>query len=466
MRLFTKIFLCCMLVFSGAFQLAGYLLMTYSYENSIDQEKKYARNQFQYNKYIMQSALYMEPELFESEGTQLNQVVKSMNTQVAFYGEDKKNIYSNLSTHTDKDIFDNAADGTITYQVTRQGEESSILACGQIVQSGLTIYLVTKTDISMVVENQRAIANYFQKLYLLILGFCFIVIFILSHFLTRPINRVSKAAKIITAGNYGERIPFSGKDEIGELAENFNCMAEKIEEKISELSDTARQKEDFAANFAHELKTPLTSVIGYADMLYQKDLPRDQVKDAAGYIMNEGMRLEALAVKLMDLIVLEKQDFILEVMSVEEIFKNIVPGILPVCKKRGTAFHMDLEDGVIKAEFDLFKTMILNIIDNALKADSRDIWLEGEQAQDVYRLSIKDNGKGIPPKEVERIKEAFYMVDKSRSRRHHGAGLGLALVDKIVKLHEGELWIDSDGATGTTVRIELPAEAHRGELEC
>lgn len=457
MRLFTKIFLCCMLVFSAAFQLAGYLLMSYSYENSINQEKKYARNQFQYNKYIVQSALYMEPELFESEGKQLNQVVKNMNTQVAFYGEDQKNIYSNLSIRTDKSIFNNADDGNITYEVTRQGEESSILACGKIVQNEVTIYLVTKTDISMVVENQRAIASYFQKLYLLILGFCFIFIFILTHFLTRPINRVSKAAKIITAGNYGERIPFSGKDEIGELAENFNRMAEKIEEKISELSDTARQKEDFVANFAHELKTPLTSVIGYADMLYQKDLPRHQVKDAAGYIMNEGMRLEALAIKLMDLIVLEKQDFILEVMSVREMFKNIVPGIIPVCKKRGTVFHIDMEEGVIKAEFDLFKTMILNIIDNALKADSRDIWLKGVQEGNAYMLSIQDNGKGIPPKEADRIKEAFYMVDKSRSRKDHGAGLGLALVDKIVKLHKAVLRIDSDGATGTTVSIELPA---------
>lgn len=457
MRLFTKIFLCCMFVFSVAFQLAGYLLMTYSYENSIGQEKKYARNQFQYNKYIVQSALYMEPELFESEGKQLNQVVKSMNTQVAFYREDKKNIYSNLSIHTDSNIFNNAADGTITYQVTRQGEESCILSCGQIVQSGETIYMVTKTDISMVVENQRALAGYFQKLYLLILGFCFIFIFILTHFLTRPINRVSKAAKIITAGKYGERIPFSGKDEIGELAENFNHMAEKVEEKISELSDTARQKEDFVANFAHELKTPLTSVIGYADMLYQKDLPRNQVKDAAGYIMNEGMRLEALAVKLMDLIVLEKQDFILEIMSVQEIFKNIVPGILPVLKKGGAALHMNMEDGIIKAEFDLFKTMILNIIDNALKADSRNIWLSGAQKGNGYRLCIKDDGKGIPPKELDRIKEAFYMVDKSRSRKHHGAGLGLALADKIIKLHKAALWIESDGETGTAVYIELPA---------
>lgn len=244
-----------------------------------------------------------------------------------------------------------------------------------------------------------------------------------------------------------------GKDEISELASDFNQMAEQVEEKMAELSDTARQKEDFAANFAHELKTPLTSVIGYADMLYQRDLPREEVKNAAGYILNEGMRLESLSLKLMDLFVLNKQNFFLEQMSVREMFQDIGQGIEPVCVKNGVSLQMDIGNGNVEADYDLFKTMILNLADNAIKADCKELNIYGRQDREHYRIQIKDDGKGIPPQELSRITEAFYMVDKSRARKQHGAGLGLALAAKIAEIHKAKLEIDSDGQTGTQVSI-------------
>lgn len=234
-------------------------------------------------------------------------------------------------------------------------------------------------------------------------------------------------------------------------------MAGQIEEKIAELSDAARQKEDFAANFAHELKTPMTSVIGYADMLYQRNLPREEVKSAAGYILKEGMRLESLSLKLMDLFVLDKQEFILEKMSVREMFENLEQGIEPVCRKHGAILHMEIEDGIIRVDYDLFKTMVLNLADNALKADCRDVWVEGKQDGNIYQIRIKDNGKGIPPEELERITEAFYMVDKSRSRKQHGAGIGMALVSKIVEVHGAKMEIESDGKTGTQIYLNFVA---------
>lgn len=153
------------------------------------------------------------------------------------------------------------------------------------------MYLITQTDISSVINNQKSMITYFQRIYLSLLCISFPVIFLLTKAITASIKEVGKAAKRIAGGEYSERIRTKGKDEISELALNFNQMAEQVEEKIEKLSDVARQKEDFAANFAHELKTPLTSVIGYADMIYQRDLPREEVKSAAGYILNEGMRL-------------------------------------------------------------------------------------------------------------------------------------------------------------------------------
>lgn len=462
MKLFHKIFICFVVLFGITFQVAGFLLINFAYEKAIEQEKRFALQEFQHNKYIMQSILYSEPGVVAEDKADFNNNAGDFSIPVAVYGADKSCIYSNLSVQFGIVSLDGIEDSYVAYQIHRTETESYILVCGFVSQNETEVYLVTECDISEAVNSQNDMISYFQRIYLLIMCVGFPVILLLSSLLVRSINQVSKAAKRIAEGRYEERIKVPGKDEIGELAVNFNHMAENIEEKMVELSNQAQQKEDFAANFAHELKTPLTSVIGYADMLYQKDLPRDQVKSAAEYILNEGMRLEALSLKLMDLFVMDKQNFSLEEMSVREIFTNLKQGIEPICQKRGVRFHMEMADGRIRVDYDLFKTMILNMVDNSVKADCKDIWITGRAKGGIYRICMEDNGKGIPPEELGRITEAFYMVDKSRARKQHGAGLGMALVSKVVDIHGARMKIDSDGKTGTRIYLNF---VQKGEDE-
>lgn len=462
MRLFHKIFICFVVLFGITFQAAGYLLIHFAYEKTIEQEKRFALQEFQHNKYILQSVLYLAPEITAEDMTGFFDNAEIFSVPAAVYGPDKSCIYSNLSVRSGTVSLIGSEDSYVTYQINRTETGSYILVCGLVSQNGTEVYLVTESDISESVNNQNSMSSYFQRIYLLIMCVGFPIILLLSSLLVRSVNKVSKAAKRIAEGRYEERIEVPGKDEIGELALNFNQMAEKIEEKMVELSNQAQQKEDFAANFAHELKTPLTSVIGYADMLYQKNLPRDQVKSAAEYILNEGMRLEALAVKLMDLFVMDKQDFSLEEMSVGEIFADLKQGIELVCQKCAVCFHVEVADGRIKVDYDLFKTMILNLVDNSVKADCKDIWITGRAEGGIYRLCLEDNGKGIPPEELGRITEAFYMVDKSRARKQHGAGLGMALVSKVIDIHRARMKIDSDGKTGTRINLSF---AQKGEDE-
>jgi len=462
MKLFHKIFICFVVLFGITFQVAGYLLINFAYEKAIEQEKKFALQEFQHNKYILQSVLYSEPGVVADGKADFDNYAGNFSVPIAVYRTDESCIYSNLSVQFGAGSLAGIEDSYVAYQINRTEAESYILVCGLVSQNEMDAYLVTECDISSLVNNQNSMISYFQRIYLLIMCVGFPVILLLSSLLVRSVNKVSKAAKRIAEGRYAERIEVSGKDEIGELAVNFNHMAENIEEKMAELSNQAQQKEDFAANFAHELKTPLTSVIGYADMLYQKDLPRDQVKSAAEYILNEGMRLEALSLKLMDLFVMDKQDFSLEEMSVREIFVNLKQGIEPVCQKRGVRFHMEMADGRIKVDYDLFKTMILNLVDNSVKADCKDLWVTGRAKGGIYRICLEDNGKGIPPEELGRITEAFYMVDKSRARKQHGAGLGMALVSKVVDIHGARMKIDSDGKNGTKVYLNF---VQKGEDE-
>ena len=462
MKLFHKIFICFVVMFGITFQVAGFLLINFAYEKAIGQEKRFALQEFQHNKYIMQSVLYSEPGVIAEDKADFYNIAGNFSVPIAVYGTDESCIYSNLSVQFGTTSLAEIEDSYVAYQINRSETESYILVCGLVSQNETEVYLVTECDISEAVNSQNSMMSYFHRIYLLIMCVGFPVILLLSSLLVRSINQVSKAAKRIAEGRYEERINVPGKDEIGELAVNFNHMAENIEEKMVELSNHAQQKEDFAANFAHELKTPLTSVIGYADMLYQKDLPRDQVKSAAEYILNEGMRLEALSLKLMDLFVMDKQDFSLEEMSVREIFASLKQGIEPVCQKRGVRFHMEVADGRIKVDYDLFKTMILNLVDNSVKADCKDIWITGRAKGGIYRICLEDNGKGIPPEELGRITEAFYMVDKSRARKQHGAGLGMALVSKVVDIHGARMKIDSDGKTGTRIYLNF---VQKGEDE-
>lgn len=463
MKLFHKIFLSFVVLFSILLQIAGVLLLTRSWENALEQEKKFALSQFQYNKYILQSILYQEPQVLYQEkpfyGKEDNFTVKC-----AIFNESNECLLSNLSM--EMEAFEPETDsGAISYEIKRMGEEYRIYLYQWIEDGEEPLCFVTETDISSLVGNEQQLTDDFQKIFLVLLVVGTPVIFWLSSILARPIKRVSMGAKRIAEGNYDERLRVSGQDEISELAGNFNHMAAQIEEKIAQLVDTARQKEDFTANFAHELKTPMTSVIGYADMLYQKELPREQVKQAAEYILNEGMRLEALSLKLMDLFVLEKQTFLLERMEVSNILEEAEPGLRPICEKRGVSLTIEAEEGVLAVDYDLFKTMLFNLVDNGVKADSKQIWIRGENLGRQYRLTVSDDGKGIPKEEQGRITEAFYMVDKSRARKQHGAGLGMTLIQKILEIHQGEMRIESDGKRGTSILLTLPAWERKEERD-
>lgn len=482
MKLFHKIFLCFVVIFSITFQAAGYLLINFTYKNVMEQQKKIALQDFQYNRYILQSMLYSDPEILSRKKDDDESVKRNFTVPVNLYGYYKEvsicvcgiDMLEGTLDVTDKDVKEKGQtiveregkrpffrysyvtsipEEKVSFQTYEKDGKCYIFAFGFVQQNVTEVYMVTQTDISAAIDNQRNMIDYFQRTYFVILCISFPIIFLLTKALISPLKNLGEAAGRIARGNYSQRIHTKGKDEIGELAIGFNQMAEQVEHKIEELSDMVRQKEDFTANFAHELKSPMTSVIGYADMLYQRDLPREDVKSAAGYILDEGMRLEALSLKLMDLFVLDKQDFLMEEMSVPEMFDHMRQGIEPLCEKYDAALHMDMEEGMIRVDFDLFKTMILNLADNSVKAGCKDLWISGRQEGDCYRIEIADNGRGIPKEELERITEAFYMVDKSRSRKQHGAGLGMALVAKIVEIHNAGMEIESDGKTKTSVCV-------------
>lgn len=468
MKLFTKIFFGGTLVFSLAFLMSGYFLIHYSMKSNLKRETDLALRQYQYDKFTVQAGLLAMSNLeerFSQEEEKVKTVfaalAEDISVPAAFLGEDFTPLYSEIE-EADLLGFDKLSENAHIYRLQNNERGSCILTGGMFSQNGRKLYFITRWDIGNVVEQQETLIQYFVRCYCLVMTAGMAVITALAAFLSHSLKKMTRAADRMAKGDYEKRLAVSGKDEIGELAVSFNRLADAIEEKLGELQETARQKEDFVADFAHELKTPLTSVIGYADMLYQKELPREKVKEAAWYIWNEGMRLEALSLKLMDLIVLNRQDFPLQEMRADHLLEEVSGGLYPVFLEKGIAYELQAAQVYIRVDYDLFKTLLLNIIDNSIKAGCSRIELRGSRQDGRYRITVNDNGRGIPKEELSRITEPFYMVDKSRSRKQHGAGLGLALAKKIAQLHGSELLFESEEGKGTRVTLSLPCDV--GEI--
>ncbi len=210
-------------------------------------------------------------------------------------------------------------------------------------------------------------------------------------------------------------------------------------------------------NFAHEMKTPMTSIIGYADLLRGQSLTPEEQVDAANYIFLEGKRLENLSLKLLDIFVADRREIVLKSVPPAEMVRDLAEHLRPAYEKAGIVLQCDCEEGVCLLEPDLTRTLLLNLLDNAKKALNGDgcIKITETMLPNGCRFIVADNGNGIPPEALQHLTEAFYRVDKSRSRAQGSVGLGLTLCKKIVKLHHGTLHFDSQPGIGTTVTVDL-----------
>lgn len=221
----------------------------------------------------------------------------------------------------------------------------------------------------------------------------------------------------------------------------------------------AKNQESFTSAFAHELKTPLTAIIGYADMIRSMELTKEEQVKSAGYIYSQGKRLESLSFKLMDLFAMRKQKLELQTFDAEYLLETVFDLSEVGFLEKDIVLKREVEAGKIYGEKDLLISLFANLLDNARKASEAGstTCLYGKAMKDGYKVIIKDEGKGIPKDEINKITQAFYMVDKSRSRKEGGAGLGMTLCNEIVHLHGAKWKFDSELGEGTTVTVFIPA---------
>ena len=343
------------------------------------------------------------------------------------------------------------------YQLLREGDETYLLFACRSVVGNKRYFLENMRDISEIYQEREAYYDWYTIIMLILAAVIAFLVFLITHMLTRSIAELSQATRRFTRGDYEVRAPETGGDEIAELAQDFNNMADTILEKMDELTLQARKQEDFTASFAHELKTPLTSIIGYADMLRTMECSQEEQFEAVNYIFHQGKRLESLSFKLLELIVSDKQTYSFRLLSLRKQVEEAVRLTQVRRESKKLRLTMDLPDFLLNGEPDLLIPLFTNLLDNAGKAaeEGGEIRIRGRQYQDTYLLCIMDNGCGMEQSEISRITEAFYMVDKSRARKEGGAGLGMALCSRIIGIHKVRWRIFSIPRRGTAVAMQF-----------
>ena len=292
----------------------------------------------------------------------------------------------------------------------------------------------------------------------------FIVLIIIRQSLS-PLDKITQAISKVKEGVYGE-IQYSGKDEVGQLADSFNTMSHTIKEKEDEGKKNELAKDEFLAMITHELKTPLVPIQGYSDILLSEHLGKltDKQRERISIIKSSSETLLSIISDLLDAQKLELGQLRItkKITSIKEGISKAIESIKLEAEKNNIEIILKGEDIQIEHDSDRIGQVISNLIKNsiiAIKANDANggkIEINVESSPSDVTISVKDNGTGIPKEKQVGLFKKFYQVDATLTRERGGSGLGLAICKGIIENHLGKIWVDSEVNQGATFSFRIP----------
>ncbi len=272
-----------------------------------------------------------------------------------------------------------------------------------------------------------------------------------SRSILTPIRNIIRVSKRMAEGDLSERIPYQYKDEIGELCETINYMADQLQK-------TELMKNEFISSISHEIRTPLTAITGWGETILTGGFEdMSQVERGLGVIMRETERLSVMVTELLDFSRIESGRFTLylEVFRLDQELAEIIEMYKPRAEKENVQINLELksEEVFLEGDSNRLKQVVINLLDNAIKftPPGKQVTVQLEELEDEVVITIADQGIGMSKEELKHAKDKFYKGTSKKS----GSGLGLAICDEIVELHGGKLLLDSLPGSGTTVQIRL-----------
>lgn len=343
------------------------------------------------------------------------------------------------------------------YVITDIGEKSMLIVGNRISVRGVDYSFYRMTDVTSIYTDLLALSYRFSWISFLVILCTAVLITLLARAILYPIQRLKENTSLIAAGVYDKRIAVTELDEIGSLAMDFNAMAQAVENRVEELQEEAERRTLFMSALNHELKTPMTSIKGNAETLLMTKMDEDEREAALLQINADCTRVERLSYKLMQLLVLKHaEDIEPKEQQVSELLDMVYDAAKEQVRQRGLILNIENHMELLKMDRDLLCELLLNLIDNAGKASPRGSAITLLAQGNI--ISVSDSGHGIPAGELHRLTEPFYMVDKARSRKQGGMGLGLALAQEIARLHGAQLAFESEVGKGTTVKVVFEHE--------
>lgn len=289
------------------------------------------------------------------------------------------------------------------------------------------------------------------------LFFAFVASFMFVRWISHPLDQISHTAGAIAAGDYSQRTAISGPHELRLTASAFNQMVEQVE-------ITQQAQRDFLANVSHDLKTPLTSIQGFAQAIYEGVAEGQQAQKSAEIIESEALRMNRMVNDLLELARIQsgRLEMMRSTIDIQRILETVGRSLQIKAQQKSVTLHVDIPRlPHIAGDGDRLAQVFTNLTDNAIKhtASHGEVWLRAETNNTGIQIEVEDTGEGIPAEDISRIFERFYQVDKSRAKRQ-GTGLGLAISKEIVDAHGGRITVESEVNRGTTFTVWLPQPHH------
>lgn len=319
--------------------------------------------------------------------------------------------------------------------------------------------ILAMAEPSAMTEMWRAFLGIFGMTAITVLLIAFVASATTAMQQTKPIRDMAAAARRFAEGNFDARVHDTGReDEIGELVEAFNAMADSLQR-------TEQQRREFIANISHELKTPMTTIAGYADGILDGVISRSEERQYLAIISDESRRLSRLVRRMLDVSQLQSLDLIREKapFDLSESMRRVLVSMEKKITGRGLDVDVDIpEDPVIVlGDNDLLTQVVYNLLENAAKfaAQGSTLFLGLEKRGEKAVVTVRNQGDTIPPEELPLLFERFHKSDKSRSQDKDGVGLGLYIVRTILEQHREKITAASaDGLTTFSFTVQLAEE--------
>ncbi|WP_348920028.1 HAMP domain-containing sensor histidine kinase [Enterococcus rotai] len=288
-----------------------------------------------------------------------------------------------------------------------------------------------------------------------------ILSYFFASFQVKRINRMRKATKEITSGNFDIKLVTHDKDEFDDLAEDFNKMAESLKESREEIDRQEDRRRQFMADASHEMRTPLTTINGLLEGLQYNAIPESQRENAIKLMQNETSRLIRLVNENLDYekIRTNQISIVVKKFDATETLKNILTQLEGKAESANDQLILEADEAIdVYADYDRFVQIMVNIIQNAIQfTQDGEIRVHLQKGYLETIITISDTGIGMTEEQVQNIWDRYYKVDPSRKNTKYGeSGLGLSIVQQLVRLHKGKISVESQEGQGTSFTISFP----------